>query len=226
MTKPVLLFEHPACGLHDPGPAHPEGTSRLPALLGALAADRELEGRLERRLASPASDEDLLRVHTPEHVASVRAAATRAASTSAAVSLDLDTAASARSWEAALAAAGCAVAAAEPSSPARPPPSRSRVRLATTRFACPRGTFVELLVTAPWNLLGPDDPRDPRTARGAGTRGRCGVRLDPQAPAQAPRRGGAPEPVDAARAAPRAHGRRSAGADPGRGLNTPMTVRS
>src|SRR6266511_3883727 len=113
MTKPVLLFEHPACGLHDPGPAHPEGTSRLPALLGALAADRELEGRLERRLASPASDEDLLRVHTPEHVASVRAAATRAASTSAAVSLDLDTAASARSWEAALAAAGCAVSAAD-----------------------------------------------------------------------------------------------------------------
>jgi hypothetical protein len=36
-------------------------------------------------------------------------------------------------------------------------------------FACPRGTFVELLATAPWNLLGPTDPRDPRTVRGAGT---------------------------------------------------------
>jgi GNAT superfamily N-acetyltransferase len=57
-----------------------------------------------------------------------------------------------------------------------------------TAFPCPRGTFVELLVAAPWNLLGPGDPCDLRTVRGAGaallarlearsrTRG-CGGRL-------------------------------------------------
>jgi hypothetical protein len=36
-------------------------------------------------------------------------------------------------------------------------------------FACPRGTFIELLVTAPWNLLGPEDPPHFRSVRGAGT---------------------------------------------------------
>jgi hypothetical protein len=44
-----------------------------------------------------------------------------------------------------------------------------RIHGLCTMFACPGGTFVELLVTAPWNLLGPDDPSDPRTVRGAGT---------------------------------------------------------
>lgn len=44
-----------------------------------------------------------------------------------------------------------------------------RVQALSTMFACPRGTFVELLVTAPWNLLGRGDPADPRTLHGAGT---------------------------------------------------------
>jgi hypothetical protein len=47
--------------------------------------------------------------------------------------------------------------------------ARGRIQGLCTMFACPRATFVELLVTAPWNLLGPDDPPDPRTLRGAGT---------------------------------------------------------
>jgi GNAT superfamily N-acetyltransferase len=46
---------------------------------------------------------------------------------------------------------------------------RGRTHGICSMFACPAGTFVELLVTAPWNLLGPDDPPDPRTVRGAGT---------------------------------------------------------
>jgi hypothetical protein len=46
---------------------------------------------------------------------------------------------------------------------------RGRVHGICSMFACPRATFVELLVTAPWNLLGPGDPPDPRTVRGAGT---------------------------------------------------------
>ena len=44
-----------------------------------------------------------------------------------------------------------------------------RVQAVSSMFACPRGIFVELLVTAPWNLLDRDDPRDLRTVRGAGT---------------------------------------------------------
>ena len=47
--------------------------------------------------------------------------------------------------------------------------ARGRTQGLCTMFACAGGTFVELLVTAPWNLLGPEDPGDPRTVRGAGT---------------------------------------------------------
>jgi GNAT superfamily N-acetyltransferase len=47
--------------------------------------------------------------------------------------------------------------------------ARGRVHGICSMFACPRGTFVELLVTAPWNVLGAEDPSDPRTVRGAGT---------------------------------------------------------
>jgi GNAT superfamily N-acetyltransferase len=44
-----------------------------------------------------------------------------------------------------------------------------RVQAVVALFACPRSVFVELLATAPWNLLGPGDPADARTVRGAGT---------------------------------------------------------
>lgn len=47
--------------------------------------------------------------------------------------------------------------------------ARGRIHAISSMFACPAGTFVELLVTAPWNLLTGDDPADPRTMRGAGT---------------------------------------------------------
>lgn len=47
--------------------------------------------------------------------------------------------------------------------------ARSRVHAMSSMFACPGGTFIELLVTAPWNLLSPEDPQDPRSVRGAGT---------------------------------------------------------
>jgi hypothetical protein len=46
---------------------------------------------------------------------------------------------------------------------------RGRVQGLCSMFACPGATFVELLVTAPWNILGSEDPPDPRTVRGAGT---------------------------------------------------------
>jgi acetoin utilization deacetylase AcuC-like enzyme len=113
MTSGVQLFHHPACEEHDPGPEHPECTRRLPALLAALGADRELAGRVALRLAAPAAEQDLLRVHTPAHLERLRAAARLAAQRGAQVWVDEDTAVSARSWDAALAAAGCAMQAAE-----------------------------------------------------------------------------------------------------------------
>jgi hypothetical protein len=39
----------------------------------------------------------------------------------------------------------------------------------SSMFACPRGTFVELMAAAPWNLLGKEDPPDSRTMHGAGS---------------------------------------------------------
>jgi hypothetical protein len=62
--------------------------------------------------------------------------------------------------------------------PGEGPPSRRRVRVAVaagrvqavaTIFACPRAVFVELLASAPWNLLGRAARPDRRAVRGAGT---------------------------------------------------------
>ena len=44
-----------------------------------------------------------------------------------------------------------------------------RTQALSTMFACPGATFIELIATAPWNLLGREDPSDPRTVRGAGS---------------------------------------------------------
>jgi hypothetical protein len=46
--------------------------------------------------------------------------------------------------------------------------ARDRVQAVATLFICRRAAFIELLASAPWNLLGPDDPPDPRAIRGAG----------------------------------------------------------
>jgi len=44
-----------------------------------------------------------------------------------------------------------------------------RVQGLCSMFVCPAAVFVEFLVAAPWNILGPRDPADPRTVRGSGT---------------------------------------------------------
>ncbi|HET7065573.1 MAG TPA: histone deacetylase family protein, partial [Rudaea sp.] len=36
----MLLYTHPACLAHEPGPGHPESPSRLQAVLEALDTDR------------------------------------------------------------------------------------------------------------------------------------------------------------------------------------------
>lgn len=44
---------------------------------------------------------------------------------------------------------------------------RGEIQAVATIFLCRRAAFVELLVSAPWNLLGPDDPPDARAVHGA-----------------------------------------------------------
>ncbi|GEJ56014.1 histone deacetylase family protein [Anaeromyxobacter diazotrophicus] len=120
MPEPVLITSNPACIRHDTGPEHPESAARLLALEAALAADRELSGTVVEERAAPASEQDLLRVHGAAHVERVRSAAAEAARTGGRVWLEEDTPVSAGSWEAALAAAGCAIAAAERVADGRP----------------------------------------------------------------------------------------------------------
>ena len=68
----TLLYTHPACLDHDPGPHHPESPARLAAVLAALAAP-EFAG-LDRREAPEAALDDLARVHPRRFVERLLAA--------------------------------------------------------------------------------------------------------------------------------------------------------
>jgi acetoin utilization deacetylase AcuC-like enzyme len=101
----TLLFSHPACLEHDPGPHHPESAARLRAILAALD-DLEFAG-LERREAPEAALDDLLRVHSRRHVERTLAAVPRFGH----VGIDADTILSPASGAAALRSAGAVAAA-------------------------------------------------------------------------------------------------------------------
>jgi len=100
-----LYFRHGSSFEHDTG-GHPENAGRL------LAIERTLAGAgwpgLDRREAPAAARDQLLRVHSPEHVDAIEAFCARGGGM-----IDLDTVASERSYEAALHAAGGAAEAAE-----------------------------------------------------------------------------------------------------------------
>ncbi len=101
----LRLYTHPACMGHDPGPQHVERPARLQAVLQALDHDRY--AALDRVEAPRATREQLLRVHDAAHVERMLAAAPG----EDLLWLDEDTAMSPGSLEAALRAAGAAVAA-------------------------------------------------------------------------------------------------------------------
>jgi acetoin utilization deacetylase AcuC-like enzyme len=92
----VIVLSHPAFAQLHPTPSHPESQERLAVLLDVFEFD-EIE---------PAPVEAILRCHTKEYVDRVRAAVEP-------TWLDGDTFASETSFEAALLAAGAAIAAAE-----------------------------------------------------------------------------------------------------------------
>lgn len=101
----LRLYTHTACLQHENGPGHPEASARLGAVLRALDHDRF--AALDRVEAPRASREQLLRVHTADHVARMLAAVPEGETRR----LDEDTVLSPGSAEAALRAAGAAVAA-------------------------------------------------------------------------------------------------------------------
>ena len=113
MTPTTGFFLHPASPLHDTGWSHPEHQGRLRALASKVGRDLiMLHGHVEQMDASEASLDDVLRVHCPAQVDTVRMACRTAESQEAIVGIDADTKVSAASWEAAMGSAGTAIAAA------------------------------------------------------------------------------------------------------------------
>ncbi|MGD8277209.1 MAG: histone deacetylase [Gemmatimonadota bacterium] len=109
----TALVMHPDCGRHDAGWAHPEHMGRLPAIVRAIERETPaLHAHVEHVVADPVSEARVLQVHEPAHVARLREATARAAEGGQSVAVSGDTAVSGASWDAALAAAGCAVEAA------------------------------------------------------------------------------------------------------------------
>ncbi len=107
----LRIFAPATNASHDTG-LHPETAARATGIVCALESDATLRATIQRD-ARPARDEELARVHTPEHIARVAAASETARRRRQRVALDPDTVASSGSYEAALHAAGAALAAVE-----------------------------------------------------------------------------------------------------------------
>lgn len=104
----TAIYSHPDCSRHEMGSWHPESPQRLEAVEDQLIAAR-LEGLVERREAPLADLADIARNHTPEAIALVRDHIPSRPGEYYA--FDPDTAANCHTWNAALRAAGAAVAA-------------------------------------------------------------------------------------------------------------------
>jgi acetoin utilization deacetylase AcuC-like enzyme len=101
----TLLYTHPDCLAHDPGPHHPESPARLRAVLEALSAP-EFAG-LDRREAPEAAIDDIARVHPRRLVESLLSQMPKEGY----AAIDADTILSPDSGKAALRAAGAVAAA-------------------------------------------------------------------------------------------------------------------
>jgi acetoin utilization deacetylase AcuC-like enzyme len=101
----TALITHPACLGHDPGDYHPECPDRLRAVLRAL--EQEIFADLLREAAPRATVEQLALAHPKDYVDAILAIVPEAGET---IALDGDTMMSAGSAEAALRAAGGAIA--------------------------------------------------------------------------------------------------------------------
>jgi acetoin utilization deacetylase AcuC-like enzyme len=100
-----MIFTHPSCLEHDPGPGHPECRERLEAVLAAL--DEPRFAAIERREAPRAGRSQLAAAHATALIDALEASAPRTGR----IRIDADTAMSPASLEAALRAAGAVCAA-------------------------------------------------------------------------------------------------------------------
>lgn len=111
---PTGFLLHPAAALHDAGWGHPEHQGRLRALASAVSMDMlTLHERVVQMEARSATEEEILRVHTEEHVERVRAAVDQAMQEERSIPLDVDTLVSGASWDAAVGSSGAVLAAVE-----------------------------------------------------------------------------------------------------------------
>ncbi len=110
---PLTAFvTHSDCSRHDTGWKHPEHQGRLPALSRAVYRDMlVLHDHLLEVQAQPASVDDLRTVHTEEYVQEVRQTAEEAHRVGQPLVLSGDAVLSGASWDALLAAVGCALTA-------------------------------------------------------------------------------------------------------------------
>ncbi len=104
----LQLATHPACRAHHNAPWHPESPERLEPLLERLEAELVSSGRAAWREAPLAALDDVLRVHTAEHVRHLEALDRAGGGV-----LDPDTAMGPDSLAAALRASGAAIAGVE-----------------------------------------------------------------------------------------------------------------
>ncbi|HKR43011.1 MAG TPA: histone deacetylase family protein, partial [Paraburkholderia sp.] len=101
------FFSHPDFLLHEMGEWHPECPARLQAIEDQLIASR-IDALIERDESAPlATEADLLRVHTQAHIDFIR----NTAPSEGYASIDPDTLMNPHTWQAALRAAGAAIAA-------------------------------------------------------------------------------------------------------------------
>jgi acetoin utilization deacetylase AcuC-like enzyme len=105
MAMTTMLYTHDACLTHDPGRHHPESPARLHAVLAALEAPEF--AALQRSAAPRAELADIARIHPRDFAERLLAAVPREGH----AAIDADTVLSPGSGEAALRAAGAAVAA-------------------------------------------------------------------------------------------------------------------
>jgi acetoin utilization deacetylase AcuC-like enzyme len=116
----TAFYTHADCQRHEMGNWHPETPARLQAIEDQLILSR-IDQFIERREAPLAELAELERIHTPEAIAFVREHSARLQASGAVpspddanagyYSIDGDTLLNAHSWQAALRAAGAAVAA-------------------------------------------------------------------------------------------------------------------
>ena len=106
----TAFYTHPDCRGHDMGAGHPECPERLDAIDDYLLASG-LDAALERREAPVVDLADLALAHSSGFVAELREVLERVAAAGKPRAIDADTVATPGTWNAAVRAAGAAVAA-------------------------------------------------------------------------------------------------------------------